>query len=58
MGGRHYQDMLPYLQRLHLGDVEIPFLSAEGLIVLKGESLRERVQADVAALRALAPRNR
>lgn len=57
MGGRRYEDVLPYVRRLRLDEVEIPYLAAEGLIAIKGESLRARDRADVAVLRALLERD-
>jgi acylphosphatase len=52
MGGRRYADMLPY-KRVHDGEVPIPFVDADGLILLKSQSLRPRDRIDVEALRGL-----
>jgi hypothetical protein len=52
MGGRRYQDMSANIARREVAGVEVPFLDAEGLILIKQESLRERDRMDVAALRA------
>ena len=52
MGGRRYADMLRY-KRETSGDVRIPFVDAEGLILLKSNSRRERDRIDVDALRRL-----
>lgn len=52
MGGRRYRDLEPHL-RVHDGDVPIPFLGAEGLILLKSGSRRPQDQLDVAALREI-----
>lgn len=53
MGGRRYEDLLPYV-RLHLVDQHtIPYLDAAGLTLLKGESLRPKDKQDVIALREL-----
>jgi len=54
MGGRRYADMLRY-RRVHPGDAPIPFVDAEGLILLKSGSRRPQDQNDVAALRRLRP---
>jgi hypothetical protein len=53
MGGRRYSDMLPY-KRMHAGEFPIPFVDAEGLILLKSESLRPRDRIDVESLRRLS----
>jgi hypothetical protein len=53
MGGRHFRDLLPHVAKRKVAEVEVPYLDAEGLILLKGESLRERDRMDVAALRHL-----
>src|SRR5262245_29334120 len=39
MGGRRYEDLLPY-RSMHAGDVPIPFVNAEGLLLLKSRSER------------------
>jgi hypothetical protein len=55
MGGKRYADLVPY-RRIHAGAAPIPFVDAEGLILLKAPSHRPQDQADVAALRALRAR--
>ena len=53
MTGHTYADLLP-LSTVHAVEGEpVRFLSAEGLLLLKGPSLRPRDQADAAALRAI-----
>ena len=52
MGGRHYSDMLPY-RAVRTGEVPIPYVNAEGLILLKSDSLRPQDRIDVEALRRL-----
>ena len=56
MGGRSHADMLVF-QRLHAGPHPIPYVSAEGLILLKSGSHRPQDKLDVEALRRLAPDN-
>ena len=51
MSGNTYEDLLPLTARHSLGDVDVVYLNAEGLIVLKAESLRPQDQIDVQALR-------
>jgi hypothetical protein len=55
MGGRRYADMLRY-RKESTGDVPIPCVAAEGLILLKSGSPRPQDQNDVEALRRLAGR--
>ncbi len=56
MGGRYYEDLLPYRRWTSLDGVQVPYLGAEGLILLKQDSVREKDRIDVAALRQrLAP---
>jgi len=52
MGGKRYQDMLPHARRLER-DPPIPFVGAEGLILLKSGSPRPQDRIDVEALRNL-----
>ncbi len=52
MGGRRYADMLRY-RKVFVGAAEIPYVDAEGLIVLKSGSLRERDRIDVESLKRL-----
>jgi hypothetical protein len=52
MGGRRYDDLLQY-RELHDGEIPIPFLGAEGLIVLKSKSPRPQDQIDVEALKRI-----
>jgi hypothetical protein len=52
MGGRSYEDMLAY-EKVHVGDVRIPFVGAEGLILLKSKSHRPQDKLDVEGLRRL-----
>lgn len=52
MGGRRYADLLPH-RRLHASESPIPYVDAEGLILLKSRSLRPQDRFDIEALRAL-----
>ena len=51
MGGRHYGDLLLYRRWFDVEGVPIPYLGAEGLILLKQDSVREKDRIDVVALR-------
>jgi hypothetical protein len=53
MGGKRYADMSRY-RRLSSGEVPIPYVAAEGLILLKSGSRRPQDQNDVEGLRRLA----
>lgn len=58
MGGRTYADLLPYRSWHSPTDSPpIPYLNADGLILLKSRSVRPKDQSDVAALRALKTEN-
>lgn len=58
MGGRRYADLLPY-RRVLAGPAPIPYLDAEGLILLKQGSTRPQDRLDVDALqRIVADRKR
>ncbi len=50
MSGRTYEDLLPLTNAHRIGDTTIRHLNAEGLIVLKKDSLRPKDQLDVQAL--------
>jgi len=52
MGGKRYRDMLPHARTLER-DPPIPFVGAEGLILLKSGSARPKDRIDVEALRKL-----
>jgi len=52
MGGRRYADLLPY-RKLHAEEPSIPYVDAEGLILLKAGSPRPQDRFDVEALRRL-----
>ena len=52
MGGRRYADLLPY-RSVFQGSVPIPYVNAEGLILLKSKSVREQDRIDVANLREI-----
>lgn len=52
MGGRHFEDLLAYRFWIDLDGVPVPYLGAEGLILLKQDSLRDKDKIDVLALRA------
>ncbi len=53
MGGMRYADMLPY-RALAAGATPIPYVDAEGLILLKSDSPRQQDRIDVEALRRLS----
>ena len=57
LGGRRYADLLPYREVLDR-DPPIPFLGAEGLILLKSGSQRPQDRIDVEALRRLRDEKR
>ncbi len=52
MGGRRYADLLPH-RLVRAGEPPIPFVDADGLILLKSQSRRDRDRIDVEALRRL-----
>lgn len=52
MKGLRYADLLPYRREL-AGDVRIPYVDADGLILLKSGSLRQRDQIDVECLKRI-----
>jgi predicted nucleotidyltransferase len=54
MSGYTYADLLRLAEEHELGDATIRYLNAEGLILLKAESLRPKDQLDVQALRRIA----
>jgi hypothetical protein len=56
MGGRHYEDLLPYSRHVELDGVRVPYLGPEGLILLKQDSLREKDRIDVLALKEILGR--
>ncbi|MCP4698260.1 MAG: hypothetical protein GY862_15610 [Gammaproteobacteria bacterium] len=53
MSGHSYRDLLPHVAKHSLDDVEIPYVSASGLIMLKQHSLRPKDQLDVQVLKNL-----
>ena len=53
MAGHTYQDLAAHIRTHRVGEVVIPYLDAEGLILLKGKSLREKDRIDVLALRQI-----
>lgn len=57
MKGRRYADMLRY-RKVFDGEAPIPYVDAEGLILLKSGSLRPQDQSDVEALRRLLDRKK
>lgn len=50
MGGRRYLDLLQFSQIIKVAGSEIPYLNAEGLVLLKKNSLREKDKIDVIQL--------
>lgn len=53
MSGHAYADLLPMTDTHDVDGVPVRHLTADGLIRLKGDSLRPKDQLDVAALRAI-----
>lgn len=53
MGGRHLDDLREHVRHSAIGGVQVPYLAAEGLILLKQGSARAKDQIDVATLRKL-----
>ena len=53
MSGHAYDDLLPQTSEHEVADVRIRSLDAEGLILLKADSLRPKDQLDVQALKAI-----
>lgn len=53
MGGRSYEDLACHIRHWSLGELMIPYLDIDGLLLLKGESLRQKDKLDVLALTAL-----
>ena len=53
MRGHSLEEFRPRLRYLEIGDVRIPYLSAEDLITLKQDSWREKDKIDVAALKEI-----
>lgn len=53
MSGHSYHDLLSLTARYEVDGVPVQYLSAEGLIRLKQDSLRPKDQLDIAALRAI-----
>lgn len=53
MGGHHLDDLRAHVRHSDIGGVPVPFLTAEGLILLKRESIREKDRIDVAALQRI-----
>jgi hypothetical protein len=54
LSGLRYEDLLEHRRLWRSDEVEIPFVDVEGLLRIKGVSLRERDRMDVLALRDLA----
>ena len=53
MGGLRFEDLASHVLVHEVAGVRIPYLDAEGLIRLKGQSLRERDRIDVVVLQRL-----
>ena len=56
MSGHKYEDLLPMTDTHRIGDVDVVYLNADGLILLKSGSLRPRDQMDVEALKEIKRR--
>lgn len=54
MGGRRLEDLREHVRHIEMGGVPVPYLSAEGLILLKQGSVRVKDQMDVAQLQRMA----
>lgn len=57
MGGRRFEDLLAN-RVIHDGEIPIPYLDAEGLILLKSKSRRPQDEVDVRALRRIVAEHR
>jgi hypothetical protein len=53
MGGHRYEDLISFVRHVELDGKQVPYLGPQGLILLKKDSLREKDQIDVLALRRL-----
>ncbi len=53
MGGHHLEDLRAHIRHSRIADTPVPYLSAEGIILLKAESVREKDRIDVATLRRM-----
>jgi hypothetical protein len=53
MGGHRYEDLISFVRHVELDGEQVPYLGPQGLILLKKDSLREKDQIDVLALRRL-----
>lgn len=53
MSGKHFEDFQSQIEQIDLQGIPIPYLSKEGLIELKKESLREKDKMDVLNLKNL-----
>jgi hypothetical protein len=58
MRGKRYADLIGVTKPTRLDDVNVRYLSAEALIAIKGDSLRDQDRIDVAALRSIQERER
>lgn len=58
MSGNKYNNLITYCKYHNIDTIEIPYLSPEGLILLKEKSWRERDKIDVIALRKISAENR
>lgn len=54
MGGRRLEDLRGHVRHIEMAGVPVPYLSAEGLILLKQGSVRVKDQMDVAQLQRMA----
>lgn len=53
MSGKHFEDFSGQMKMVQLQGRSVPYLSRDGLIALKAESLREKDKMDVIQLKAL-----
>ena len=53
MAGQTYETLAVHIRTHVVDGIDIPYLDAEGLILLKGGSLREKDRIDVLALRQI-----
>ena len=53
MRGKGYADLIGFTKSTRIGDVDVHYLKAAALILLKSDSQRDQDRIDVSALRSL-----
>jgi len=53
MGGNHFEDLMKYRKAYPVGEYSVPFLDADGLVLLKSGSVREKDKMDVIHLQGM-----